>query len=140
MAIQLSTAARNALLDAIARQIDGGAGQIGRLRLYSGTPPASAGTALSGNTLLADCACSATFAPAAANGVLTANAIANDNNAANSGTASFFRLLKNDNTTVVAQGTVGISGSGADCIMNTNVIAANGIVSISSLTLTAPGA
>lgn len=106
----------------------------GSLRIYDGTPPASANAALSANTLLANCPLNATFAPAASGGVLTANAISNDASADATGTASFFRLLKTDGTTVVAQGTVGTSG--ADLNLNTVSLVAGGPVAISSLVWT----
>lgn len=113
-------------------------GTSAQVRIYSGTPPASANAALSGNTLLAQCDCSATFAPAASGGVLTVNSISNDISADATGTASFFRVLQSDGTTVVIQGTVGTSS--ADMIANTVSFVAGGNVSISSFTLTAPGA
>ena len=71
MTISLSTTIRNAEADAITSAI----GSNGLLRIYSGTPPATVGTALSGNTQLAELALSATAAPAASGGVLTFNAI-----------------------------------------------------------------
>jgi hypothetical protein len=134
MAIQLSTTARNAMLDAITTAV----GASGFVRIYNGTAPVSVGTALSGNTLLAELGANATFAPAASGGVLTLNAITNDSSADNTGTASFFRIYKTDGTTAVVQGTV--STSGADMNLNTVSIVAAGIVSITSFTLTAPGA
>ena len=134
MAIQLTTSTRNAMLDLVTTDV----GSNGTVRIYSGTPPATVATALSGNTLLANLACSATFAPAASGGVLTINAISNDLSADNTGTASFFRVLRSDGTTAVVQGTV--STSGADLNLNTVSITSGGEVSITSFTLTAPGA
>lgn len=134
MAIQLAVAARNALLDGITTTVATSA----TVKIYSGTAPVSVATALAGNTLLSTLACSATFAPAAASGVLTLNAITNDPAAAATGTATFFRIYKSDGTTAVVQGTCGTSG--ADLNLNTTSIVAAGIVSISSFTLTAPGA
>jgi hypothetical protein len=134
MTMQFSTLARNAMMDAITTQI----GASGLMKIYSGTEPANCAAALSGNTLLSTLALSATFAPASSGGVLTANAIASDTNAAAGGTASFFRLYKADGTTCVAQGTVGISGTDA-IIASTTIVAAQ-TVSCSALTLTAPGA
>jgi hypothetical protein len=48
-ALRLTNAAVNAEADAFARLLDNG-----YLRIYSGTQPATADTALSGNTLLAE--------------------------------------------------------------------------------------
>ena len=129
MAISIRTSLRNTRLDTITTDI----GTSGSLRFYDGTPPASANAALSGNTLLATLACSATFAAAASGGVLTANAISSATAAA-TGTASFFRLLRPDGTTVVLQGTVNTSG--ADLNLNSVAITSGGTVSVSSFVLT----
>ena len=130
MTVSLATAVRNAKLDAITTY----AGNAALLRLYDGTPPASANAALSGNNLLAELVCGSPFAPASSGGVLTANAIANDASANQSGTASFYRIYKADGTTVVCPGTVGTSG--ADLNLNTTSIVAGGPVADSSFTFT----
>ena len=106
----------------------------GSLRIYSGTPPANGDAALSGNTLLANLAFGATVFGAASNGVATANAITADSSADATGTASFFRALESDGTTVVFQGTVGTSG--AELNLSSLSIVAAGNVSVSSLTYT----
>lgn len=129
MTISIATAQRNAALDALTSAI----GASGRLRMYDGTPPANANTALSGNNLLADLPLSATFAPAASGGVLTASAITTTN-AALTGTASFFRLTTSGGAAVI-QGSMGLSGQ--DLNMNTLSIVAGGPVAVSSLVLTA---
>lgn len=129
MTISIATAQRNAALDALTSAI----GASGRLRMYDGTPPANANTALSGNNLLADLPLSATFAPAASGGVLTANAITTTN-AALTGTASFFRLTTSGGAAVI-QGSMGLSGQ--DLNMNTLSIVSGGPVAVSSLVLTA---
>jgi hypothetical protein len=133
MTIQLSTTARNAMGDAITTAI----GASGLLKIYNGTPPANVAAALSGNTLLSTLTLNATFAPAASGGVVTANSITSDTNAAATGTASFFRATTSGGT-VVAQGTVGTSGTDA-IIASTSIVAAQ-TVSCSALTLTMPGA
>lgn len=130
MAFSLPTAVRNAKLDALIAYV----GNAGILRIYSGTVPASANAALSGNTVLAELTCGSPFAPAAASGVLTANAITQDTAANATGTATFFRLFKSDGTTVAAQGTVGTTG--ADVNLNTVSITLNGPVSVTSLVWT----
>lgn len=127
MTIGMSTALRNARLDAITTA----AGANAKLRLYSGTRPATGGTA---TTLLAELTCGATFAPAASGGVLTLNAITSDSSADASGTATWARLVKSDGTTHVMDMDVGTSG--ADLNMNSNVISAGASVAITSATLT----
>lgn len=130
MTVQLSTAVRNAKLDAVTATI----GSSPLLRIYNGTPPANVATALSGNTLLSELAMSATPFPAASGGVLTANSIANDSSADNTGTASFYRVYKSDGTTAEIQGAVGTSAS--DLNLNTTSIVAGGPVAVTSFTYT----
>jgi hypothetical protein len=101
----------------------------GYLRLYTGTQPANANAALSGNTLLATLRFNAT-AFANVNGVLTANAITSDTNAAATGTATFFRAFESDGTTVLMDGSIGTSG--ANMNIATTSINAGQTVSCSS--------
>jgi hypothetical protein len=108
----------------------------GFIRIYSGTRPTDADTALSGNTLLAELTFSATAFPVSSGGVLTANAITQDSTADNTGTASFARLVESGGTTVIADISVGTSGT--EMILNTTSIVAGAVVSCSSLTITNP--
>jgi len=126
MTIGMSAALRNARLDAITTA----AGANAKLRLYSGTRPATGGTA---TTLLAELTCAATFAPAASGGVLTLNAITSDSSADASGTATWARLVKSDNTFVMD---MDVGTTGADLNMNSNVISAGAAVAITGATLT----
>lgn len=130
MTVSYTTARRNSRADALTADI----GNAALLRIYDGTPPASSNAALSGNTKLAELTCGSPFAPAASGGVLTANAISQDNSADATGTASFFRLYKSDGTTVIMQGTVNTSG--ADLNVNTTAIVIGGPVLVSSFALT----
>ena len=125
----ITNAQRSRAADAVTARANNG-----RLRIYSGTVPADANAALSGNTLLADLTFGATAFGAAANGVATANAITADSSADNTGTATFFRVLESDLTTVVFQGTVGTSG--AELNLSSVSIIAGGPVSVSALTYT----
>lgn len=106
----------------------------GLLRLYSGTRPTNADTALSGNTLLATLTLNATSAGAASAGVWTANAITSDSSADATGTASFARLLESDGTTAIADFSVGTSGT--EVVLNTTSIVSGAVVSCSSFTVT----
>lgn len=110
----------------------------GKLRIYSGTRPANADTALSGNTLLAELTFSATSFPAPSGGVLTANAITSDSSADATGTASFARLFESDGTTVVGDMSVTASGGGGEIQFSTVSFIAGATISLSSLTITAP--
>jgi len=84
--------------------------------------------------LLAELRFNADAAPVAVNGVLTFNAITQDSNANNSGTASWFRALKSDGSTVMLDGTVGTSG--CDLNIATTSIVAGAIVGVTSLVFT----
>jgi hypothetical protein len=106
----------------------------GILRIYNGAQPATADTAIGAVTLLAELTFNATAFGAPSAGVATANAIASDTNANNTGTAAWFRAWKSDGTSPVYDGTVGTSS--ADAIINTVAINAGATVSCSGLTLT----
>jgi hypothetical protein len=119
----------NAEADALARLLDNG-----YLRIYSGTQPATADTALSGNTLLAELRFAATSAAAASAGVLTFSAITSDTSADATGTAAFYRALKSDGTSVVMDGSVGTSS--ADLVLNSTAIQSGAQVDVTSFSLT----
>jgi hypothetical protein len=130
--VNLSDVSAEAEANAIAPEMNGGF-----IEIYSGTQPATANTALSGNTLLVTLTYSATaFGSAAAGGVITANAITSGTAVA-TGTASFARVFESNGTTVVEDMTVGVSGSGASLILATTAIVAGEVVAISSETFTA---
>ena len=130
MAIKQTTAVRNAQLDALNSQ----AGTSAKLRIYNGTRPANANTAITSQTMLVELTCNATaFAAAASGGVLTANAISNGTAAA-TGTASWFRLWQSNGTTAIMDGDV--STAGADLNLNNTSIATGQTVSVSSFTVT----
>lgn len=125
MTLGLDVLVRNAEGDAIVTQL----GASPKLRIYSGTRPATSGTA---TTLLVDLPCSATVAPAAASGVVTFNAITTTNAVA-TGTASWFRLLT---SAAVAKIDGDVAVSASDLNLNTTSIVSGGPVAISSFTLT----
>jgi hypothetical protein len=127
MTVGFVTGVRNARADAITTF----AGNSGKLRIYSGTRPATGGTA---TTLLAELTCNATFAPSASGGVLTLIAITQDSSADATGTATWARLFKSDGTTIVLDCSVGTSG--ADINLNTTSIVAGAAVSVTSAVLT----
>lgn len=124
---ELTAARKNTMADALATSLNSG-----YLRIYSGTKPATADTALSGNTLLAELRFNATAAPAAVNGLLTFNAITSDTSNDANGTASFFRAFRSNGTTVEFQGTCGLSGEGLN--LSTLTITAGGTTAVASLT------
>lgn len=120
----IATSVRNAMCDAFVDQIDVGSGTA-VLRIYN------AGF----STLLAELSFSSTAFGSASNGTATANSISDDTSANATGTASVFRVLNKDGTTVF-EGTVGVSG--ADINFNSVSITSGDRISISSMTVTMP--
>jgi len=103
----------------------------GYLAIYSGSKPATADTALSGNTLLAELTLPASpFSTV--NGVMTAAAIT-PVSAGNTGTASFYRVYESDGSTCLWQGDVG-----AEMTLNSSAISSGAQVSVTSWTHTIP--
>lgn len=97
----------------------------GKLRIYSGTRPATSNTSIGAAVLLAELTMNATSFTESA-GVLTANAITQDPSADASGTASFCRLVESDGTTPVM-----------DLGVTTSTPTAGTEVQLTSLTITA---
>lgn len=106
---------------------------LGYIRIYDGSQPATADTALSGQTLLAELRFGADAFPAAVAGLLTANAITSDASANATGTASWARILQSDGTTTMFDGNVATAA--ANVVINSTSIVAGAVVSCSSLTL-----
>jgi hypothetical protein len=125
-----SNVAASAEADAVCDLLDNG-----YLRIYSGSQPTTADTAIGAQVLLAELRWNATAFPAASSGVATANAITADASANATGTAAWFRALKSDGTTVVFDGTVGTGTN--DLVLNTVSIVAAASVSVSAFTYTA---
>ncbi len=125
-----ANAAVNASADAVCASLNGG-----KLRIYSGTQPASADDEITSQVLLAELTFGSPAYGAAVAGVATANAITKDSSADATGTATWFRALKSDNTKVY-DGTVGTSG--CDLNLNRTDIQSGGEVSVTSLTYTQP--
>lgn len=127
--LKLSNNVVNPQADALSDLADNG-----YLRIYDGTQPATADTAITTQVLLAELRFNATAAPSATNGVLAFNAITQDSSANNTGTASWFRALKSDGSTVLFDGAVGTSGS--DMNIATTSIVAGAVVGVSSFVYT----
>jgi hypothetical protein len=110
----------------------------GKFRVYSGTRPTDADTALAGNTLLAELTLNATFSASASGGVLTANAITGDSSADANGTATFVRIFESDGTTVIADLSVSATGGGGEIQFATTSFVAGAAITVTSLTLSLP--
>jgi len=107
------------------------AGNGAIINIYGGTQPTNANTALSGQTLLVSCVLAGAFGTDT-NGTLTLGTV-NNGTAVASGTATFFRITKSDGTTVVTDGSVGVSG--ADLNLDTTTINITQTVNISGGTI-----
>jgi len=129
---QLSNAAVNAEADALSALLNNG-----YLRIYNGTKPANADTALSGQTLLAELRFANPAAPGAAAGVITFSALTADTDADATGTASWARCLKSDGTSAVMDVTVGEAADApVNVQLNSKAIQLHAQVSVSSFTHT----
>jgi hypothetical protein len=107
------------------------AGNNAIINLYQGTAPANANTGITTQTLLVTCVLAGAFGTDT-NGTLTLGTV-NDGVAVVSGTASFFRIFKADGTTVIMDGSVGVSG--ADLNLDTTTINITQTVNISGGTI-----
>ena len=126
---KLSNAEANVAANAVCANANSGF-----LRIYDGTQPTDADTAIGAQVLLAELTFNATAFGAAVNGVATANAITADSSANATGTATWFRAVRSNGTSVLFDGSVGTSG--ADLNLNTTSIVSGASVSVSSFTYT----
>ncbi len=107
----------------------------GSLKIYDGTQPTDADTALGAQVDLADLALSATAFAAASAGSKVANSITQDSAANASSTATWATLVASSRATT---GTIDMSvgTSGANLNLNSVAISSGAAVSCSSLTIT----
>jgi hypothetical protein len=131
MAIKLSNTARSAAANAVVDLAD-----TGYIRIYDGTQAANPNTAIGAQVLLAELRFGATAFGAASNGVVTANSITGEDSALATGTATWFRVLQSDGTTVLWDGTVNTTG--ADLNLDSVSLTIGGTVDITSMTYTQP--
>jgi hypothetical protein len=114
----------------------------GKLRIYDGSQPTDANTAIGAQVKLAELTLNSTaFAASVASGspgskvvTATANAITDDSSADATGTAAWFRVVKSDGTSILFDGSVGTSG--ADLNLATVSIVAGADVAVTSFTIT----
>lgn len=131
MAIQLSTAVRNARLDSIETTI----GTSAVLRIRTGAAPADCATADSG-TVLAELSLPSDWMAAASGGSKAKSGTWQDVSANAAGTAAHFRIYDSGGTVCGLQGTVTITGGGGDLTLDNTSIAIGQTVTITSFTLT----
>ncbi len=130
MAIQLSTAVRNARLDAI----ESTTGVSAILKICTGAQPANCAAGASG-TVLATLNLPSDWSNPASGGSKTMLGTWQDLVADNAGTAAHFRLYASDGTTCHMQGSVTATGGGGDLTLDNVNIAAGQQVSITGFTL-----
>ena len=106
------------------------AGGAATVEIYTGTKPTNPDTAITTQTLLGTCTCSAT-AGTYANRRFTFNAITQDSAADASGTATWARFLDGAGTGVLDVD-VTTTGGGGFMQMNNTAITAGGPISITS--------
>lgn len=130
--LSYTDANRNNQLDEITSDI----GASGFLRIYDGSQPADADTAIGAQTLLAECPLSATAAAAASGGVLTFNAITSEDSAPDSGTATWFRVVTSAGAAVFDGDVSTVAAGTGDLQLDSTSITATQVVNVNSLTIT----
>jgi hypothetical protein len=139
--VRINTALRNAMADAAWATVDGGSG-AGRLRIYTGSQPATPATAPSG-TLLCEITLNDPSGEAAATGTAALDitpALSGTGVAA--GTAGWARFLTSTEAAGtglgVIDGSVTATGGGGDVTLNTTTISIGLTVSVTAFSITAP--
>lgn len=131
---RLTNAAASAAADAVVDRIDAGVA-AGTIKVYTGTIPTDADTAVGAQVLLATLTFSDPAFGNAANGVATASAITSDTSADATGTAAWARIADSNGLTVMD---VTVGTAGEDINFNTVSFVAGATVAITSLTYTQP--
>jgi hypothetical protein len=127
MSLTHITTVRNSLADLVVDLIDiGSTDATGDLQIATST---------AFTTILATLQFANPAFGAAAAGVATANAIAPDTNAANTGTATSFRIRDRNNAEIL-RGTVTATGGGGDIQLSSVSISGGDTISLTSLTYT----
>lgn len=130
--VRFSTAALNGMLDTIKTTL----GTAALLRIYDGTKPTNADTALGAQNLLAELALTTPDEfGAAASRTITANSITTDASANATGTASWGSLVKSDGTRVV-DFTVGEAADSADLTVDNKSFQAGADIAVTAFSIT----
>ena len=135
MALQYSTAVRNAQLDALETAI----GVSAVLKIRSGAALADVATADSG-TVLATLTLPSDWMAAASSGSKAKSGTWQDTSADATGTAAHFRIYASDGTTAHVQGTVTATGGGGDMTVDNTSFATGQSFTINTFTITAGNA
>jgi len=130
MAVQFSTAVRNAMAD----QFESTIGTAPKLRILTGTKPTDCASAQTG-TLLVEMTLPSDWLTNASNGSKSLSGTWQAN-ATGSGTAGYFRIVDSSGATCHAQGTVTNTGGGGDLELQNTSINSGQQVTITSFTFT----
>jgi hypothetical protein len=133
MALQVSNAVRSAMADAIETAI----GASPKLRLRTGSAPASLAAAATG-TVVAEMTLPADWMAAAVNGVKSLSGSWQDGSADATGTVAHFEIVSSDGATRHLQGTVTGTGLGGDIELQNTSVNSGQAVSITAFNLTVP--
>lgn len=133
--IHFETTLGSSMATLLKNAIDAGAGP-GTIKIYTGSMPATPGTAISSQTLLGTLTCSDPCGTVTDN-VLTFSAITSDSSADATGTAAWARI-SDSNGNGKMDLDVGAIGSGAALQMNATAVVAGGPIAMYSLTITFP--
>jgi hypothetical protein len=132
--LHLSTAAVNAASNAVVDLVDGGAG-AGTIKIYDGTLPTDANTAIGAQTLLATLTFSDPAFGNAAAGVATASTITGDTSADATGTAAWARIVDSTGATICD---CDVSTAGATLNFDSVAFVTGGAINCTSFTYTQP--
>lgn len=132
MAIQLSTAVRNARLDAIETAV----GVSAKLQMYTGSMPANCAAAATGTKILEDTLASDWAANAAGGSKSFNGTPIAGTGIGGGGTAGYFRIVDSAGTTCHMQGTITATGGGGDMTVDNTSIANGQTVNVTAFTLT----
>ena len=135
MALQESTAVRNARLDAIETTM----GVSAIMKIRTGSVPANCAAADTG-TVLATLNLPSDWMAAASSGAKAKAGTWEDTSADATGTAAHFRVYASDGTTCGMQGTVTVTGGGGDMTVDNTSFAAAQSFTVTSFTITAGNA
>lgn len=135
MAVKMSVAVRNAMLDAIETAISTSA----VLKIRTGSVPTNITDADSG-TVLATLSLPSDWLAAASSGSKAKSGTWEDTSADNTGTAAHFRIYASDGTTQHIQGTVTATGGGGDLTVDNTSFASGQAFTVTSFSLTAGNA
>lgn len=146
MAISISTALRNSILECM---VNGGTSinfNSGTLKIYSGTAPSvDAAAPASGDSVLVTITLPADAFGAASSGSAAKAGTWEDTSADNTGTAAYFRILQSGDSDGATgssderiQGSVTATGGGGDLTLDSTSISSGQTVTVTSFSITMP--